>query len=75
MQSKLNAGEENPLVNPAIIIKQWGRTPAEIFIDDKPVPKEQIRMGQASTLDGVNLVIWLELESTSPVQLSIKPND
>lgn len=73
---ELNAGQETPLVNPALIIKQWGRTPAEVYINDKPVPTGQLcRIGHASTLEGVNLVIWLKLESTRPVQLSIKPYD
>ncbi len=76
MQLELNAGQENPLVNPALIIKQWGRKPARVYINDKPVPTGQLcRIGHASTLEGVNLVIWLKLESTKPVQLSIKPYD
>ncbi|MHC5073965.1 MAG: LamG domain-containing protein [Planctomycetota bacterium] len=71
---ELNAGQETPLVNPALIIKQWGRSPAKVYINDKPVPTGQLcRIGYASTLEGVNLVIWLKLESTKPVQLSIKP--
>lgn len=73
LQMELNAGQENPLINPALIIKKWGRTPAEVFIDDTPVPREQLKIGYNSTLDGVNLVIWLKLEFTRPVQISIKP--
>jgi len=73
---ELDAGEENPLINPALIIKQWGRSPAIVYINDKPVPTGQLcRIGHTSTLEGVNLVIWLKLESTRPVQLSIMPYD
>lgn len=76
LQMELNAGRENPLVNPALIIKQWGRSPAKVYINDKPVPTGPLcRIGHASTLEGVNLVIWLKLESTRPVKLSIKPYD
>jgi len=71
---ELKAGPESPLINPALIIKEWGGTPAEVVVNDKPLPTGDLcRIGHASTLEGVNLVIWLKLESTRPVQLSIKP--
>ncbi|HIJ72376.1 MAG TPA: LamG domain-containing protein [Planctomycetes bacterium] len=75
LQMKLNAGHETPLLNPALIIKKWGNISAQVYINDKPVPTEQFRIGHTSTLEGVNLVIWLKLKSTKPVQLSIKTND
>ena len=73
---EIDASQESPLINPALIIKQWGKTPAEVVINDKPVPRgESCRIGHVPTLEGVNLVIWLKLESTRPVQLSIMPYD
>jgi hypothetical protein len=73
---ELNAGQESPLINPALILKNWGSTPAVVFLDNKPVPTgERCRIGHASRLEGVNLVIWLKLESARPVQISIKPYD
>lgn len=71
---ELNATQDSPLINPALIIRGWGGFPVDVIIDDKPVPTgERCRIGHSSTWEGVNLVIWLKLESTSPVQLSIKP--
>ena len=72
---RLDAGQESPLINPALIIKDWGNTPAVIVMDDYLVPRGELcKIGYASTLDGVDLVIWLKLESTKPVQLAIKPH-
>jgi hypothetical protein len=70
---ELMAGHESPLINPALIIKGWGEFTPEVIIDDKLVPKGELcRVGRVSSMDGMNLVVWLKLESTKPVHLTIK---
>jgi hypothetical protein len=73
-QFELLAEEESPLINPALIVKGWGEITPEVYLDNRLVPiGELCRVGHVSTLEGVNLVVWLKLESTRPVRLSLRP--
>jgi hypothetical protein len=75
LQIELLAEDESPLLNPALIVKRWGESTPEVHLDHNPVPLGELcRVGHVFTLDGVNLVIWLKLESTRPVHLSIRPS-
>jgi hypothetical protein len=74
LQLQLTAGDDNPLVNPAFLIKQWGRAEARVVLDGEPLKRgNDCRIGHVSTLQGVNLVIWLRMETTRPVRLTIQP--
>jgi len=70
----LSGSEKQPLVNPAIIIKNWGDSKATLKIDKKTVkPGRDFRFGHRFTLDSDDLIIWMRKESTIPVRLSIIP--
>jgi hypothetical protein len=60
-------------VNPAFIVKGWGDRPAILLVDGKPVPRgKDFRYGHRERLDGTDLILWLKLQSTKPVQISIR---
>lgn len=67
---KLSAGPEQPLVNPAFVIQGWGRSGVSIKKDGKTLENgNTVRVGHVSGADGVDLIIWLCLQSDNPVTL------
>ena len=75
LQLQLAPGDDTPLINPAFLIKQWGRAQAKLVLDGKPLKRgNDCRIGHVSTLEGVNLVIWLRMQTTKPVSLTIQPD-
>jgi hypothetical protein len=60
------------LLNPAIIVRNWGRQEAEIKINGENIPKgKNFRQGIVSRPGGDDLVIWLKLESEKRTEISI----
>jgi len=72
LEFELAASEESPLVNPAFVIKNWGGKDVTIKINGTKVKRgKDLRFGHRHTLEGSDLVIWLEMEAVKPVSLSI----
>jgi hypothetical protein len=69
----LEASEESPLVNPAIIIKNWGSQPASCTINGNPLADgEDFRQGIRKGKDGEDLILWFKLEEEKPVNITLK---
>ena len=70
----IEASEESPLLNPAIIVRNWGKQAAELRIDGRSIPEgKNFRQGIVSRPDGDDLIIWLRMESKK--QMDIKINN
>jgi hypothetical protein len=68
----IRATAGSPVVNPAIVIRNWGSATPVVTIDGAPAPfGKDVRMGIVHTLEGDDLVLWLRKESTSPVRVSV----
>ena len=68
----LEASEDSPLINPAVIIKNWGGQPASCTINGKQTFQgKDFRQGIRKTLDGEDLILWFPLEEEKPVTISI----
>jgi hypothetical protein len=68
----LNATGDSPLSNAAILIRNWGDGEARMSIDGKPVARgKAFRAALVHRLDSTELLIWIEKQSTSPVQVTI----
>ena len=68
----LQASQESPVVNPAIVIKNWGEGDASLTINGKPVVRgKDFRLGHVERLEGVDLVVWVQRESSEPVRVEI----
>jgi len=67
----LQASTERPVVNPCFVVRNWGhRGEAEVLLDGRQ-PKD-FRQGTMLDTDGNDcLVVWIEMESTKPVKISI----
>ena len=64
----LRATAESPVVNPALIVRNWNGG-ARVLVNGEP----QGRIGQVFRLEGTDLVVWLELEATRPLRIQINP--
>ena len=69
---RIQASEESPLLNPAIIVRNWGKQKAELTVDGRRIPDgKDFRQGIVSKPDGDDLVLWLRLASGKPTEVSI----
>ena len=62
---------ENPICNPAFFIKNWNGSKAGVLVNGQPV--KDARTGINHELEGDNLVVFLFLEKTEPVTITIEP--
>ena len=68
----INASPENPLINPAFVIKNWGNSAPSLTIDGQAVNRgPTFRYGLVPQLGGNDLVMWLELTSVKPVHIEV----
>jgi hypothetical protein len=69
----LEASAESPLVNPAMIIRNWGNRPATCFINDKQLAAgKDFRQGIRKSMDGEDLVLWIPMEEVKPVKITLR---
>jgi hypothetical protein len=67
---RLLANEEQPVINPALVIKDWGEGDAFLKLDGVKVERgPDFRFGHRHTLEGVDLIVWINRESTQPVEI------
>lgn len=66
------ASEENPLVNPALVIKDWHAKSAQVLLGGEALPAADYKTGFLATPAGTDLVLWVEREFMSAVSLEIK---
>jgi hypothetical protein len=67
----IKASEESPLINPAIVIENWGQDLPRVRIGDNLVEEgKQLRQGIRSTAESEDLIVWLELESTDQIKIN-----
>jgi len=72
----LQASEDSPLINPAIIIKNWGSQKASLSINGENIAQgEDFRQGIRNGMEGEDLILWIRMDRTETVQLSLSPGD
>jgi hypothetical protein len=70
----LQASDSSPVLNPAMVIKNWGEAAAQLKINGKPVNwGKDFRHGYIRRLDGADLVVWIRQASVEPVQIALMP--
>jgi hypothetical protein len=69
----IKASAESPLINPAIIIRNWGTDLSMVKINDALLEQgKKLRQGIRSTALSDDLIIWLELESAEEIKISFE---
>jgi hypothetical protein len=68
----LEASEDSPIVNPAIVIKDWGMMDAQLKIDGKTIKRGKLfRYGHRPAEHGDDLIVWILKEATNSITLSL----
>jgi len=70
----VKASSEQPLVNPAFVVENWGseRT-AAVRVEGHEPGDIDIRQGVVRRANGVNaLVVWIEVSTSEPLQVTIE---
>ena len=66
------ASGESPVVNPALVIRNWGLSPARVEIDGRLVPAgKDLRLGSVRRLEGDDLVVWIRKDATAPLRITV----
>jgi hypothetical protein len=72
LEMTLEASPDAPIVNPAIVVKNWGEaTPRLKFNGESVGWGTGFRYGLERNLEGTNLVVWIQKQSTQPVRLTL----
>ncbi|HUT28731.1 MAG TPA: Calx-beta domain-containing protein [Sedimentisphaerales bacterium] len=58
--------------NPVIVLKNWGDADADVIVDSQPFSNCYI--GYADEMYGDDLVVWLNIESSASIDVSITPS-
>jgi hypothetical protein len=70
------AGIGQVLRNPAIVIKDWGKSGVELKVDGKSIKVgKDFRIGHEETHTGTDLVLWLKAESEETMRFTINRKD
>jgi hypothetical protein len=72
LELRLAASPDSPADNVALVIRGWGDAGASLHVDGKAVPRgPRFRLGYRHTLDGTDLIVWIELQRTVPVTIEL----
>lgn len=70
----LKASQVSPLINACLLIQRWGSGSARILIGGKPAePGHEVRTGGIRTIEGEDLVIWIDKTTEEPLRIDIEP--
>jgi len=68
----VDASQDAPLLNPAIIVKNWGSQLASLSINNKNIkPGKDFRQGIRKGALGDDLILWIRLDAQKPVNMTL----
>jgi len=69
----LEASDNFPAINPAIIIRNWGKQSATISINDKNIAEgKDLRLGIRKGIFGNDLIIWIKMDINKNVKIKVE---
>ena len=68
---KLQGSKESPIINPAFYVKNWNAKGAKVRVNGQETTNS--RVGINHQLEGDDLAVFLFMNTTSPVNLSVEP--
>ena len=72
LELELTGSADSPVVNPALVIQDWGEHEASLKIDGNQVLRGgDFRYGHRRTLEGTDLIVWVRLTTTGPVRITV----
>jgi len=71
MKIALSSNELSPIVNPAFVVKDWGNAVPALKLDGRKY--EDFRFGYNERIDGTDLIVWIDTESVTSIDIEISP--
>jgi hypothetical protein len=74
LEFTLAGNSQSPVLNPAFIVKNWGAANVTLTLDGKPISRgKDFRFGHRQTLEGTDLIVWIETESHASLTFRLQP--
>ena len=74
LEFQIDASVHSPIVNPVFVIENWGDIKAVLKIEGRVIKVgKRFRQGIYHRLHGSDLIVWLQMKSSKPIQLSFTP--
>lgn len=74
LELTLAGNPQSPVLNPAFIVKKWGNASVTLTLDGKSIPRgKDFRYGHRQTLEGTDLIVWIETESQASLTFRLEP--
>lgn len=67
----IDASPEKPLVNPALVVRDWKGT-GSVRVGDGPA--DTAKIGYVDRLEGRSMVVFLPITATAPIRITIAPD-
>lgn len=71
LRLKLQGSDSSPLFNPAILVKNWNADSARVTVNGRALPAGTVRVGTVRNLDGTDLAIFVQQQSTKPMEITL----
>jgi hypothetical protein len=68
----LGGSKSSPLVNPALLIRNWGDGEPRLSVNGEPAARDSVRFGSVPRLEGTDLVVWIRAESSTPLKIRLE---
>ena len=69
----LKGSAESPVINPAVIIKNWGNQQVTFSINGKEMKQSKdFKQGIRKSLEGEDLILWIRMNRQNPVEITAK---
>ncbi|MBN1342300.1 MAG: hypothetical protein JXQ73_06450 [Phycisphaerae bacterium] len=74
LEFSVEASPGSPIVNLAVLVSDWGENGAVVaWADPQARSAPEARLGHRHRPEGTDLVIWLPVESKTPVRVRVRP--
>jgi hypothetical protein len=72
-QISIAASRESPISNLSLLVENWGTSTPEVRLNDSDLEAgDTFRYGHRHTLDGSDLVLWIDVRTDDPVSLTLR---
>ena len=71
---EIRASTNSPVVNLAMVVRNWGPAGATLQINGQPLPRgARFRYGHRHELEGSTLLVWIRCHTTDPMTIQLAP--
>jgi len=73
LRFRLDASQQHPAVNPALVISGWGEQPVKVSWNGREaVAGKDFRAGFVRNMAAADLVLWFDQQANTPVEITVE---